>query len=119
MNAPFQPETIGLDQLELGRKALVSSIDWDALDHGEACRLKHFPAVDPLKKVDHRLRRARIANVAQVAGIAQQIGYTAIDAEPGDVVLLSPGCASFDWYSSYAERGDDFVRAVHTQVLDR
>lgn len=29
-------------------------------------------------------------------------------AEPGDVVLMSPGCASFDMYNSYAERGDDF-----------
>jgi UDP-N-acetylmuramoylalanine--D-glutamate ligase len=34
------------------------------------------------------------------------------DAGPDEIVLLSPGCASFDWYGSYAERGDDFRRAV-------
>jgi UDP-N-acetylmuramoylalanine-D-glutamate ligase len=33
-------------------------------------------------------------------------------------VLLSPGCASFDWYSGYGQRGDDFVRAVRELVLD-
>jgi len=33
-------------------------------------------------------------------------------ASPGDVVLLSPGCASFDMYDSYARRGDDFRREV-------
>jgi ferrous iron transport protein A len=42
MNAHVQPETISLDQLPLETKALVASIDWDALDEGEACRLKHF-----------------------------------------------------------------------------
>ena len=37
-------------------------------------------------------------------------------AHAGDTVLLSPGCASFDWYSSYAARGDDFAAEVRALV---
>jgi UDP-N-acetylmuramoylalanine--D-glutamate ligase len=47
------------------------------------------------------------------AGSMQEAVRAAADlARPGDAVLLSPGCASFDWYGSYGERGDDFARAV-------
>ena len=34
-------------------------------------------------------------------------------AAPGDAVLLSPSCSSFDSYESYAHRGDDFCNAVN------
>ena len=42
MNAHFQPESISLDQLKVGSRASIASIDWDSLEGAEAARLRHF-----------------------------------------------------------------------------
>ncbi len=37
-------------------------------------------------------------------------------AESGDVVLLSPACASFDQFQNYEQRGKTFMRMINSQV---
>ena len=57
--------------------------------------------------------------VTRVASMEQAVRAAASLARPGDTVLLSPGCASFDAYDSYAQRGDDFARAVGELLATR
>lgn len=52
--------------------------------------------------------------VAFAADMDAAVTRAASLAEPGDAVLLSPACSSFDMYQSYAERGDRFVAAVRS-----
>ena len=52
------------------------------------------------------------------AGSMEAAVDAARDFSAGEVpVLLSPGCASFDWYGSYGERGDDFARIVREREV--
>ena len=49
-------------------------------------------------------------------GMADVVAAAARLAAPGDAVLLSPGCTSFDWFRSYSERGDAFAAEVRALV---
>ncbi len=40
-------------------------------------------------------------------------------SEPGDVILLSPGCASYDWFRNFADRGAQFTEFVESLAVDR
>ena len=48
-----------------------------------------------------------------VSTMTQAVNMADKSTVPGDTVLLSPGCSSFDMYESYAQRGSDFKQAVY------
>lgn len=54
-----------------------------------------------------------LKNIEETSSMAEAFQRAGIYAEEGDVVLLSPACASFDLFKSYLDRGEQF----RTEVL--
>ena len=55
----------------------------------------------------------------QAASLDAAVSRSFALAEPGDVVLLSPACASMDMFKNYGHRGIVFVDAVNALALDQ
>jgi UDP-N-acetylmuramoylalanine--D-glutamate ligase len=53
-----------------------------------------------------------VVPLRRAEGMDEAVALATGAARPGDAVVLSPACASFDAYPDYAARGDDFTRAV-------
>lgn len=87
----------GMDISPLGREPNVKM----AIGIGEAGSMVSDAAGD----------RGREAGTLDVA-----VEMALTVAEPGDTVLLAPGCASFDQFSGYAERGDRFSELARAKA---
>jgi UDP-N-acetylmuramoylalanine--D-glutamate ligase len=57
--------------------------------------------------------RNDVNNMVSAESMEEAVNLAQRSARTGDVVLLSPACASFDWYANYEERGNHFKEAVH------
>ena len=86
----------GTDFAEMGK--VVSSRAKAAILIGDAA--------DEIASVVKRARVERASSMEDAVARAHAL------AVPGDVVLLSPGCASFDMFRSAEHRGDAFAQAV-------
>ncbi len=51
--------------------------------------------------------------IERAATLREAVSRAHAAARPGDVVLLSPACASFDMFANYKARGEAFRAAVH------
>ena len=57
--------------------------------------------------------RYGFVDTAYVKDLKEAVKYAAEIAEPGEAVLLSPACASWDMFESYEQRGDLFKQYVN------
>ena len=53
-----------------------------------------------------------VPHLEETRSMADAVRQAAAQAQPGDVVLLSPCCASFDLFKNYEDRGQQFAKAV-------
>ena len=84
------------------RAAVLLGVDRDVV---RAALARHAPEV-PVVEVSR----------TDTGAMDDVVGAAAALARPGDTVLLAPGCASWDMFDDYAQRGDEFAAAVLRQV---
>jgi UDP-N-acetylmuramoylalanine--D-glutamate ligase len=78
-------------------------------------------AIGPNIRSIHLIGQAAERLAAAVGGhddatLGRAVEHAAGQASPGDVVLLSPACASYDQFENFEERGEEFRRLSRIQT---
>jgi UDP-N-acetylmuramoylalanine--D-glutamate ligase len=69
-------------------------------------------AVYAIGETAEEIARAVGERATRAGDLATAVALAARDARPGDVVLLSPACASYDQFENFERRGEEFGRLV-------
>jgi UDP-N-acetylmuramoylalanine--D-glutamate ligase len=68
-------------------------------------------------EIEAAARMAGVSRIVRAGDFRDAVIKAHRAARPGDVVLLSPACASWDMFKSYEERGEMFKKLVHELIL--
>jgi UDP-N-acetylmuramoylalanine--D-glutamate ligase len=97
----------GLEQVVLIAGGRNKGLDLSPITSIAAVR--HIVALGEAAEELQALAPDRTVVVSSMAAAIEQADALAV---PGDTVLLAPGCASFDMFDSYEQRGEEFTRIV-------
>lgn len=112
INAFTQPKVVilggsdkGADYKALAQHIVDSNVTYVLLIGEEAPRIEKA-----LKKAKYTAYTTLGSHVT----MKEIVKRAHTQAQPGDIVILSPACASFGMFKNYSDRGDQFIEAVNT-----
>lgn len=109
----------------IGRPAIViaggkgKGEDYTILGEAFKSHAKHVVLIgDDAAKIDEAVRKAGYTKISHAISMEEAVEVSWRHAAPGDTIVLSPGCASFDMFKNFEYRGQAFKSAV-TALVDR
>lgn len=94
---------------------LAKGVDFSNLTDQIRGRVKEAVLIGEAQKSLEDAMKGKI-KTTRALDMKEAVKLASESAAPGEVVLLSPACASFDMFRDYVHRGEEFVKAVREIV---